>query len=290
MCKNIIATCKYIKVFFIVKINSNNQLSTLFRTLLFVAPGLILLFGLSSSPEDRLAWWWSTSIVLTIFTLSLNAIIQRIETRYDNKVSDKYSTFITAIIEAHNNGVLSGGVNSLTQSLVHETWKTLFDEGCRISYYSVIFEEVKDDSKPKKKILKSTGFNRYGKRGYLAYKIEDEDRLNYLLDSITDGAHVIYEDIRRKKYVTEMSAMGINVEDAGYKSFVRIPVGRSLSGVPFGVLIADSDRSCYFKEDGVNYLLAKRLAEMIQYTQFNREQSVFDLSESTGKEVASAIG
>ena len=92
--------------------------------------------------------------------------------RYDNKVSDKYSTFITAIIEAHNNGVLSGGVNSLTQSLVHETWKTLFDEGCRISYYSVIFEEVKDDSKPKKKILKSTGFTGMERGGIWRIKLK----------------------------------------------------------------------------------------------------------------------
>jgi len=276
-------------VYIQVKMKSMNLWVSVPKTLLLVIPLVILYVGWNSSPEDRYLWWWSTSLSLTILTLLINLMIQKFETKDDKKVSDKYNAFITAFIEARDNGVLSGGIIDLTQSLVHEIWRTLLDDECRISYYSVIVEESEDNSSQKKKILQSTGFNRHGKRGYLAYKIEDDDRLNTLLDGIKDGTHVIYEDIRRKKYADEMLNMGICVEDASYKSFVRIPVGRSLEGVPFGVLIADSGKSCYFTEDGVNYWLVRRLAEMIQYIQFNPDKSVNELNESIGKEVASVI-
>lgn len=280
---------KYLKVYIEVKMRLMNLWVSVPKALLLFIPLALLYVGWNSSPEDRNLWWWSTGLGLTILTLIMNLMIQRSEKKDDEKVSDKYNAFITAFIEARNNGVLSKGIIDLTQSLVHEIWRTLLDDECRISYYSVIVEESEDSSVQKKKILKSTGFNRHGKRGYLACKIEDDDRLNILLDGIKDGTHVIYEDIRRKKYADEMLNMGISVEDVSYKSFVRIPVGRSLEGVPFGVLIADSGKSCYFTEDGVNYWLVRRLAEVIQYIQFNPDKPADEVNESIGKEVASVI-
>ena len=96
-------------VYIQVKMKSMNLWVSVPKTLLLVIPLVILYVGWNSSPEDRYLWWWSTSLSLTILTLLINLMIQKFETKDDKKVSDKYNAFITAFIEARDNGVLSGG-------------------------------------------------------------------------------------------------------------------------------------------------------------------------------------
>ena len=76
---------------------------------------------------------------------------------------------------------------------------------------------------------------------------------------------VCYDDIRLSKYSEEMKEMNINLNNKKYVSFVRIPIGNYKgSGMAIGVLVADSSKSCYFREGGFNYKFAQFVAQVIE--------------------------
>lgn len=87
------------------------------------------------------------------------------------------------------------------------------------------------------------------------------------------SSHVCYDDIRRKKYLEDMKEMSIDQYNKKYVSFVRIPIGEcEYADIAAGVLIADSDITCYFRNEGFNYTFAQYVAGLVESIKYDPDR------------------
>lgn len=243
----------------------------------------ILVLGFLSDDATRSIWWWAATFILTILSLVINYLIERLDLRNESNISQNYKTFVD-FFTAFNENISRReyiDIKEICDNIINEVWSSVFDNDCRVSYYTLAVEEVHGE------ILKAEAFNRRGNRGHLSYKIQDKDRLKDIFENMKKGNIVVYDDIRLKGHSSDMEKMNIDPFNNEYVSFIRIPIGYSESKeMAVGVLVADSKESCYFSEGNSNYNFATHVADMIKYTHANSNVSLDDsIVEMVQKEV-----
>lgn len=254
-----------------------------------------LLLGIGMGEGWRKDVSWAIGISLTVITLLVNLSIEWIYYQMDSRDANNYSRFIECLLK-YNKKVARNeykNENAYTH-IISDIWEPVLGKDCRVSYYVINVPEgdgaeratnnelVGDLSVDKiissGAILKAKAYNNWSGRGHMELTIEDKEQLKSIFTSMWSRKDVYYDDIRLSRYSEEMKELNIDPNNKKYVSFIRIPIGNyEDSDMAMGVLIADSDKSCYFRKGGFNYRFAQFVAQVIESLYFDRK----DYSDDT---------
>lgn len=259
----------------------------------------VLLLGIGMGEGWRKDVSWAIGISLTVITLLVNLSIEWIYYQMDSRDANNYSRFIECLLKynkkvARNEYKNENGnknENAYTH-IISDIWEPVLGKDCRVSYYVM---DVPEDNEPagdlsvdkiisSGAILKAKAYNNWSGRGHMELTIEDKEQLKSIFTSMWSRKDVYYDDIRLSKYSKDMKGLNIDPDNKKYVSFIRIPIGNYKGGdMAMGVLIADSDKSCYFRKGGFNYRFAQLVAQVIESLYFDRK----DYSDET---VGASVG
>lgn len=248
--------------------------------LLFVVIALIA--GAVGGESWRDGLWWAITLGITLITLVINFLVELAYRRIDSRDSDNYSKFIENLLK-FNKKIAKGEYMNAYEHFIDDIWVPILGNGCRVTYYVMDLPEDQrtssgvnlsvDDLIASGAILKAKSYNETGKRGHLDKEIRDEKQLRSIFTSMLRSSHVCYDDIRRKKYLEDMKEMSIDQYNKKYVSFVRIPIGEcEYADIAAGVLIADSDITCYFRNEGFNYTFAQYVAGLVESIKYDPDR------------------
>lgn len=202
--------------------------------------------------------------------------------RIDSRDSDNYSKFIENLLK-FNKKITKGEYANAYEHFIDDIWDPVLGNECRVTYYVIDLPEDQRNSNGANlsvdeliasgAILKAKSYNKTGKRGHLDKEIRDEKQLRSIFTSMLRSSHVCYDDIRQEKYLEDMKEMSIDPHNKKYVSFVRIPIGEwEYTDIAAGVLIADSDITCYFRNEGFNYKFAQYVAGLVESIKYDPDR------------------
>lgn len=227
------------------------------------------------------AWWW-VSIGVTITTFVTNLGVEYIYYKIDSRDAVNYSKFIEYLLK-YNKNIANGEYKNAYEHVIDEIWAPVLGNGCRVTYCVIDLPEDQRTSSDTRlsvdeliefgAILKAKSYNKRGKRGRLGKEIRDEQQLRSIFTSMQGSSHICYDDIRQEKYLEDMKEMSIDPYNKKYVSFVRIPIGEcEYTDIAAGVLIADSDITCYFRDEGFNYTFAQYVAGLVESIKYDPDR------------------
>lgn len=260
----------------------------------FVLAVLALLVGYLLGESGRDGLWWAIGFIVTMATLGVNFFAEWVSDGMDLRDAKNYYRFINCML-IYNKKIAHGEYENAYKHIISDIWEPILGQDCRVSYYVVDIPETRGDNSDANNeldsdlsvdkiissgaILKAKAYNGWSERGHMELVVKDKEQLMSIFTSMWSNSDVCYDDIRLSKYSEEMKEMNINPNNKKYVSFVRIPFGnyKKGTGMARGVLIADSNKSCYFRKDGFNYKFAKLVAQMIESLDFDSK----DYSDDT---------
>lgn len=227
------------------------------------------------------AWWW-VSIGVTIATFVANLGVEYLYYKIDSRDAVNYSKFIEYLLKFNKKTAKGEYVNAY-EHFIDDIWVPVLGNGCRVTYYVIDLPEDQRNSNGANlsvdeliesgAILKAKSYNKTGKRGHLDKEIRDEKQLRSIFTSMLRSSHVCYDDIRQEKYLEDMKEMSMDPHNKKYVSFVRIPIGEcEYTDIAAGVLIADSDITCYFRNEGFNYTFAQYVAGLVESIEYDPDR------------------
>lgn len=252
---------------------------------------------------------WAIGVLITIITLLVNLSIELIYYQMDSRDANNYSRFIECLLKynkkvARNEYEYENENENAYAHIISDIWEPVLGKDCRVSYYVMDVPEIEGGERAANNelvgdlsmdkiissgaILKAKAYNNWSGRGHMELTVEDKEQLKSILTSMWSKKEVYYDDIRLSKYSEEMKELNIDPNNKKYVSFIRIPIGNyEGSGMAMGVLIADSDKSCYFRKSGFNYRFAHFVAQVIESLYFDRK----DYSDDTaGRKIEEILG
>lgn len=259
-----------------------------------------LLLGIGMGEGWRKDVSWAIGISLTAITLLVNLSMEWIYDQMDSRDANNYSRFIESLLK-YNKKVARNEYENENENenayahIISDIWESVLGKDCRVSYYVMDVPEVEGSERATNNgldgdlsidkiissgaILKAKAYNNWSGRGHMELTVEDKEQLKSIFISMWSKKDVYYDDIRLSKYSEEMKELSIDPNNKKYVSFIRIPIGNyGGSGMAMGVLIADSDKSCYFRKDGFNYRFAQFVAQVIESLYFDRKDYSDDIA------------
>lgn len=243
---------------------------------------IALIAGAIGGESWRDGQWWAVTLGITLITLVINFFVELAYRRIDSRDSDNYSKFIENLLK-FNKKITKGEYANAYEHFIDDIWDPVLGNECRVTYYVIDLPEDQRNSNGANlsvdeliasgAILKAKSYNKTGKRGHLDKEIRDEKQLRSIFTSMLRSSHVCYDDIRQEKYLEDMKEMSIDPHNKKYVSFVRIPIGEwEYTDIAAGVLIADSDITCYFRNEGFNYKFAQYVAGLVESIKYDPDR------------------